>query len=304
MVQTSFGDFSQICAVTSGIHVSDLGGGAITLAASFADDFNGAALDASRCIAGTWAGGAYAPTQNVGILTIMTSGGGWVRSVPSFTHGVIEVTAQFRNAPYQHIGFGSDQFSGNRYFIFSTYTGDGNLYARVNNNVSEQNANLGPIPTGQHRYRIDWSALDGTTDQVTFYLDGSQVAAFTVTNSGASGFYLYLSNGSATVPLMVDAAQVSPTYLSSGTYTSCVQDAGSGNYWRTVSWDPNLAAGTGLVVEAQTSSDGIAWSAWKSLSNNLGSALEDPQRYLQYRLTLSSTNNQITPLVNSVTSGY
>jgi len=125
-----------------------------------------------------------------------------------------------------------------------------------------------------------------------------------VTNAGANGFYLYLSNSSATVPLLLDAAQVTPTYIANGTYTSCVQDAGAGNYWRTVSWDPATAAGTGLVVEAQTSADGINWTAWAALTNNLGSALAAPQRYLQYRLTLSTSNNQITPLVNSVTSGY
>jgi hypothetical protein len=234
----------------------------------------------------------------------MVSGGAWVRSIPTYTHGVIETTAQFGNVPWQHIGFGSDQFNGNRYFLFSTFTGDGNLYARVNNNVSEQNANLGPIPSGYHHYRIDWSAFDASTDQVTFYLDGLQVASFNVTNSGASNFYLYLSNASASVPLLVDQAQETPPYILSGAYTGCVQDAGAGNYWRTISWDQTIPAGTGLLVEAQTSADGLTWSGWSAMSSSAGSALAVPQRYLQYRLTFSSTNSLLTPLLNSITAGY
>ena len=118
---------------------------------NLADDFLGTSLNTSQWSAGTWAGGAYSPTVSGGVLTVQNSAGAWVRSNPVYTHGVIEAVAQFGNAAFQHIGFGSDQFSGNRYFLFSTYTGDGNLYARVNNNTSEQQANLGPVPVGMHR---------------------------------------------------------------------------------------------------------------------------------------------------------
>ena len=304
LVQTTYADFGSGCALLSGTHVGDQGGGAVALAAVFSDDFNAAAFNPAQWSAGTWANGSYVPAQSAGILPVLASGGGWVRSVPTFTHGVIETEAQFGSAPYQHIGFGSDGFNANRYFLFSTYFGDGNLYARVNNNVSEQDVSLGPIPSGMHRYRIEWTALNAATDQVAYFLDGVQVASFSVTNSGASNFYEYFSNTSATVPLNVNWSQVTPAYQAGGTYTSCAVDAGVGNAWQSISWDPTLPVGTGLVVDIQTSPDGAAWSGWSNVGTPAGTAVVLPQRFVQYRLTLSTTNTQVSPLVNSVTLGY
>jgi hypothetical protein len=230
----------------------------------------------------------------------MTTSGGWVRSIPTYTHGIIEAVATFGSAAYQHIGFGSDGFSGNRYFLFSTYNGDGHLHARVNNNTAEQNVDLGALPTGSHRYRIEWTGVDAATDQVTFYIDGGQVASVSITNSGASSFYFYLSNISASVPLLVDSAQVAPVYQTNGTYLSCVYDAGATYSWQSIAWDPSLPAGTALTIQAKTSPDSVTWSGWGTLGINTGTSLISPARYVQFQLALSSTTNTQTPLINSV----
>ncbi len=180
--------------------------------------------------------------------------------------------ATFGSTGYQHIGFGSDGFAANRYFIFSTYNGDGHLHARVNNNTSEQNIDLGPLPSGMHRYRIEWTALDASNDQIAFYVDGVQQTVLSVTNVGANNLYLYLSNASASVPLLVDAAQAAPAYQTSGTYQSCVYDAGTGNAWQSASWDPSLPSGSGVTVQVKTSADGTAWSGWSGLAAPAGSS--------------------------------
>jgi len=271
----------------------------VSLAAVQADDFTSAALNPSLWSAGSWSGGAYSPTSNGGVLSVMTAGGGWVRSVPTYTHATIEAVATFGSTAYQHIGFGSDGFSANRYFIFSTYNGDGHLHARVNNNVSEQNIDLGPLPTGPHRYRIEWTALDASHDQVTFYLDGVQQTVLSVTNVGASNLYLYLSNVSASVPLLVDAAQAAPAYQTSGTYQSCTYDAGTGNTWQSASWDPSLPAGSAVAVQVKTSADGATWSGWSALAAPAGSPVTSPARYIQFQLGLTGTS-ALSPLVNSV----
>jgi len=303
VTQKTFGDFSQTGVVLTNTHVSDIGGGAVVLAATFADDFGGTALDTTKWSSGNWSSGSYTPVISNSVVTVETTGGGWVRSLNTFTHGNIEAIAQFGNAAWQHIGFASDGFSGNRYFIFSTYTGDGNLYARVNNNVTEQRVSLGLIPTGMHRYRIAWSALDASNDQVLFYIDGVQQASMTVTNVGATNFYLYLSNASSTVPLNVDAVQVTPTFLASGTYTSSVLDAGLGNAWQTVSWNASTPANTSLTVQARTSPDGVTWNAWSPVAAS-GNAISPIGRYVQYSLSLATTDNTTTPQVNSVTLGW
>jgi hypothetical protein len=302
MTQTSYSDFGAGCAVLNNSHVSDQGGGAVALAATFADDFSGAALNTGRWSSGSWNGGTYAPNPNSGLLTIQNATGGWVRSNTTYTRGVVEVIAEFGSGAWQHIGFGSDGFSSNRYFIFSTLSGAGNLYARVNNNVSEQNVNLGPIPTGLHRYRVEWSALNAATDRVAFYLDGVFQAQFDVTNVGATNLYLYLSNnGSA--PLRVDAAQVAPSYVGGGSYTSCELDAGVGNIWQVLSWDAAIPAGAGLTVETRSSVDGLVWSGWSAVASS-GSGLGSSGRYAQYRLLLTTSNSQVSPLVNAVTLNY
>ena len=300
LLLTSFTDLGQPCIVTSNTHVSDAGGGAVSLAAVQADDFSGAALNAGLWSAGSWSGGSYSPISNGGVLSVMTSGGGWVRSVPTYTHATVEALATFGSAAYQHIGFGSEGFVGNRYFIFSTYNGDGHLHARVNNNTSEQNIDLGPLPTGMHRYRIEWTALDASNDLIAFYVDGVQQTVLSVTNVGASNLYLYLSNISSSIPLLVDAAQVAPAYQTSGTYQSCVYDAGTDNAWQSASWDFSLPTGSGVTVQVKTSADGTVWSGWSGLASPAGSSLPTPARFIQFQLGLTGASAQ-SPLVNSVT---
>jgi hypothetical protein len=270
------------------------------LAASFVDDFNGSTLD-PQWESGNWSG-SNVPLISSSILTVPT--GTWVRSTGTYTYGVVEVVAEFGAGDFQHIGFASDNFSGNRFFFFSTFIGDGNLYARVNNNAGEQSVDLGPIPAGLHRYRIEWSAVNTDTDHVIFYRNGVFQAEFDVVSDGvvgeASDFYFYLSNAGA-ANLRVDKAQVEPPYVGSGTYTSCALDAGVGNGWQTISWDATLTPTTSLAVEARVSADGATWTGWQSVTSGglVNSTLQG--RYTQYRLFLSTGNNHVTPLFNSVT---
>lgn len=180
-----------------------------------------------------------------------------MRSQSTYTQGTVEAIAQFGSGTFQHIGFGSDSFVGNRYFIFRTTKSTTNLFARVNNNGSEEPVDLGAIPAGFHRRRVEWIALDDSSEQVIFLIDGVQVAQMIVANAVATDFYLYLSNNGAD-NLQVDSAQVVPTYVPSGSYTSCALDAGVGQQWQTINWDSTLPLSTTLTVQTRTSVDGLA----------------------------------------------
>jgi hypothetical protein len=103
--------------------------------------------------------------------------------------------------------------------------------------------------------------------------------------------------------LRVDEVQVGPSYVSSGSYTSCQLDAGVGNEWQTLSWDASLPASTGVTVETRASVDGVVWSGWSSVGSS-GSGLGVAGRYAQYRLQLSTSNTQTTPLINAVSLNY
>jgi hypothetical protein len=316
---TDYNDFTQ-CTVLTGTFPAPLftstyvitspGSPGVRLAAALADEFNGSVLNSSLWATGIWSSTSYIPTLSGGILTlpaaIADGEGGWVRSTRTYTHAAVEVIAEFTAGRFQHIGFAPDgglDLSG-YYFIFSTNLNDGNLYGRANDTgsfVGEKIFNLGPIPTGMHRYRIEWSALNATEDQITFYIDGLLNAQTPVSNTNLSDFHLYLSNN-GTSALRVDHAQVEPPYQSSGSYTSCVVDAGTGNGWQNISWDATLPAQTGLNVEARASNNGAGWSSWQAVSN--GGVLNILGRYAQYRLNLTSSNTLTTPIVNAVTLNF
>jgi hypothetical protein len=301
VTHTSYNDFGQSCAVLTDTHVSDVDGGAVALAATFADDFTGTTLDPSRWSSGSWGGGSYTPIMNSGVLTL--PGGGWVRSSTTYTHGVIEAIAEFGPGVWQHIGFASDGFANDGYFLLSTYNTNNTLYARVNNNSGEQNVSLGSLPTGLHRYRIEWSGLDASTDRVQFYLDGTLRAQMDVTNVGATNWYAYLSNNGA-ADLNVDAAQVAPPYTAEGSYTSCVLDAGVDVVWQIISWDASVPSATNLAVQVRTSPDGSTWNEWQDPPTSSGSSISPFDRYAQYRLYLATSDDQTAPVVNSVTLRY
>ncbi len=290
---TTYGDF-EACGVGTGIAVSSLNGGALRLAPSLLDEFDGATLDGGRWLAGTWAGGAFAPTLAGGALTIPGSSSGWVRSQSVYTHGEAEFTAEFGNGAWQHLGLGAVSFEGNRYLIFSTASGGGNLYARANNNGSEQYSNLGPIPTGAHRYHIAWSAIDAATDRVRFSVDGQLRAEFSLPAAGASNYVTYISNN-GTAPLRVERATVGPAYAAAGTWSSCAIDGGASQAWTSIAWQGTVLAGGAVNVQARWGADGTNWSAWADVPL-AGLAVNPPSRFVQYSAALAGNGSTTSSL--------
>ncbi len=290
---TTYGDFES-CGAGTGVVVSSINGGALRLAPALNDDFNGATLDGGRWLAGTWPGGAFAPTLAGSALTIPASSWGWVRSQSVYTHGEVEFVAEFGNGAWQHLGLGAVGFEGNGYLIFSTKGGDGNLYARVNNNASEQYSNLGQVPTGTHRYHIGWSAIDAATDRVRFSVDGQLRTQFSLPSAGAANFVTYISNN-GTAPLRVDRATAAPTFATTGTWNSCTVDSGGGQGWTNIAWQGDVLPGGAVGVQARWSVDGTNWSAWTTVPP-AGQAINPPTRYIQYSAALVGNGSSSSSL--------
>ncbi len=309
-----FGNSGPNCVVGSNptltnTHISDVGGGAVALAGTLDDDFPGSSLNMSLWETGTWGANPYTPTISNSILTLPATtttdiNGGSVRSITTYTPTatstiVLESIAAFGSGKSQHIGFGTSDFI-NKHILFSTYIGDGNLYARVDNSVGPTIQNLGAIPSGMHRYRIEWSQTTVQTDTVTFYIDNVNQIAIAVAH--ASGFHTYLSNDGP-ADLNVDVADVAPAYATSGTYTSCALDAGLDNAWQTIGWDAfNPTSGT-LTVSARTSFDALNWSSWTTMPVS-GTAPGPAYRYAQYQLQLATTDSLTTPVVSAVNLAF
>ncbi len=290
---TTYGDF-EACGVGTGIVVSSLNGGALRLAPSLLDEFDSATLDGGRWLAGTWSGGAFAPPIATGALTIPGSSSGWVRSQSVYTRGEVEFTAEFGNGAWQHLGLGAVSFEGNRYLIFSTASGGGNLYARANNNGSEQYSNLGPIPTGAHRYHIAWSAIDAATDRVRFSVDGQLRADFSLPAAGATNYVSYISNN-GTAPLRVERATAGPAFAAAGTWNSCAIDGGASQAWTSIAWQSTVLAGGAVGVQARWGADGANWGAWSDVPP-AGLAVSPPSRFVQYSAALAGNGSTTSSL--------
>lgn len=307
--QTTYADFNQTCATPIYTRVIPQRGEGVELAAQFSDSFVGTTLDlTTRWDKGEWGTEPFTPTVSGGRATLPaapTDGqGGRVRSQPTFTRGILEAEAEFGAGKFQHIGFGGDVLD-QRYFIFSTFDDPSKLFVRVNNDATEQRVEVGNLPTGFHRYRVEWAAhpTEALSDTVAFYMDDQFITSFIIDNVGAQNFYAYMSNDGL-APLVVDNLQVMPGYASSGTYESCVLDAGDMHSWGSVNWDAQIPISGTLAMETRSSFDKNSWSSWTQVITSTGSPIVVQQRYAQYRVTLTTTDVVTSPFLDAITLNY
>jgi Big-like domain-containing protein/Calx-beta domain-containing protein len=305
VVHSTFADFAQSCAVPASAIVTRVGDGEVRLAGVQGDEYTGATLDTSQWIAGTWSGGAYTPVPSGGILSLSNATGAYVRSISTFALSSLESSVRFSALPWEHVGWGSLDFSAG-YAMFSTYNTSTSLFARTaDTSGTETQTNLGPIPQGFHNYRIDRQAISSASDQISYYIDGVLSAQHTVAT--LPEMYVYQSeNGGTTPTLDIDRIWVYPPYTSSGTYQSCTMDMGqTTSAWSTANWSATAPSGTTFDLRTRTSTDASTWSAWSAPLTTAGSAITSPAgRYLQYLAEFSSTDPNQSPVLDSVAMQY
>ncbi len=93
---------------------------------------------------------------------------------------------------------------------------------------------------------------------------------------------------------------------------SSIYDTGQVATWGTITFDNITPTGTGITVKVKTGTDNDPyvdgdydtenWSAWQTFDN--GADLPYENRYLQYRVELSTTNNTVTPKFSEITLPY
>ena len=98
-------------------------------------------------------------------------------------------------------------------------------------------------------------------------------------------------------------------YAASGVYTSPVYDAGAVVNWQVANWVADVAPGTTVVVQVRTGSTATpsptltstdtTWTPWTTVTTP-GGAIDATNRYVQYKLTLSSTVANAAPAVKEV----
>ena len=100
------------------------------------------------------------------------------------------------------------------------------------------------------------------------------------------------------------------SFASSGTYLSSVLDTDAGNAgWDTIFFTATIPAPTTLSVALRSGNtlvpDG-SWSAWSTeMTTSTGVTIpSSPSRYIQYRLTLTTSDTAQTPSLNDITVTY
>jgi hypothetical protein len=284
--------------------VTDAPSVGVQLAPAFQDNFTGTSLSSS------WSTQSYAG-QGGGPLSLSVSGGlvsvqgGAIASTTTYnSNTAVEGRIQFGAAAAQDFGLATafNVTAGNSWVAFSTKGTTTTLYARVNRNGTLSDISLGALPTGFHVYTIR-----PTGSSFQFYVDGVLQTTIKANIPASTKMQLTLSsfNGAPTPAIQAEWLRVA-TYPSSGTFTSSVFDAGQAVTWGLANWTSKLPTNTTLTVQTRsgnTATPDGSWSAWSSVSNG-GTIASPAGRYLQYQVTLTTTDATVTPTLFSITFNY
>jgi hypothetical protein len=286
---------------TTGSQTSVLPSG-VALASGISTNFPGTSLPSGWFVT-TYASGGSAVVNN-GVLTVDGARAGTTAQFGSGSS--LTFVATYSGDPYQHGGFGV-AYDNVPWAIFST--GGGNaLYARTGNISTQLSSSY---LNAAHTFRIDWSAT-----AVNYYIDGVQVASHNVAVSGtmrplfsdfSPGGGTLKVNSMSLVPLNpADNSTSQIPYVSSGTYTSQIFDAGGGVFWNAVSWANALPAGTSVAIGVRMGNtvtpDG-SWTGWVPLSSS-GAVVGGVSRYLQYQANLATSASLQTPFLQTISMQY
>ena len=302
LTDTTAEDFSAMCVVHTGTRAG--ASGDVRLLGTFRDDFAVATFD-PRWVAGNY-GPGVAPTPSAGLVRLADEFGASLRSAADLPVASMDVRASFTEGEFQSIGLADFSFTSD-YARFSTEDGT-SLWAMTSGDVP---TNLGPIPSGFHDYTIERVVENFVDEIVRYRIDGAVVAEHPLlAGELPASLILWLANR-GTDPsraLTIDRVETDPLFATTGgTFESCVVDALEVMAWKNLTWDALVPTGTSLAVSTRTSiatanpASPSGWSAWSAPLAASGAAITSPPgRYLQYRLTLATTNDAVSPIVGAV----
>lgn len=145
-----------------------------------------------------------------------------------------------------------------------------------------------------------WRRLPDMTGYYAYELGPYNGGSLAVdpTNNGT----LYSINGQ-NITRLLSFSIAATNYPTAGTWVSDPQDLTYVANWEGLSSSVSTPADSSITFETRTSADKSSWSSWQSVS---GGIIDSPVgRYLQLRVTLHSSTNQVqTPVLHSVTVTY
>jgi len=160
--------------------------------------------------------------------------------------------------------------------------------------------------SGQFRLRREGST--GFTD----YWDGTQWInqhSRSMFPSGAASMKLYtLSDNGVTINADVDRFYTNKgTYANDGTLTLKYDSGTISNQWETLLFAADVTTGTSLRFRTRTAETqaGLDTALWSSYVTSSGSEIGSlPGRWIEVEASLSTTNSNVTPLLNYISVTY
>lgn len=115
---------------------------------------------------------------------------------------------------------------------------------------------------------------------------------------GGSSFYALTGRGRR----ICGATLGANNFVSTGSYISEALDLAQATDWVSFVVNDTTPANTSIIYETRTSTDASTWSAWETV---VGTTIASPaQRYIQVRITLSTSDGVSTPTVSDYTITY
>ena len=285
---------SLLASFNTDVIVGNVNDGEVILAPTTGAEFTGNTLPPSWHST-VWNSGGAATVANDQLTVDGVSAGTDALFGPG---RVLEFVATFDGAGFQHVGFGLT-FNEFLWAIFSTGSG-GNLYARSRSDT----VNIETLIPGSwfgtaHRFRIEW-----TNTSIVYAINNNVVATHVgaITQSMRPLASDYNMGGGG---IRVDWLRLSP-YVSAGTFTSRVLDAGQVVNWSTATWASVTPEGTGITVSVRmgnTPTPGGTWTNFTAVANS-GPPIGGSSRYLQYNVELTTSAPNDTPVFQGITIVY
>ena len=212
-------------------------------------------------------------------------------------------TTTTRTTPVQVSGLTGGSAVAASYYDSIVLKTDGTVWGCGVNQYGE----LGNGNTTEQHSPVQASSIMGFSSGSVISAGMSYTSAITSSNilyvwgyDSSTGVF---ANGSISTQYVVPTkAGGAGTYAASGTYTSVVQDIGWKTNFTTLPYSVTTPANTAITVDMRagnTATPDGTWTSWVTGIANGGSiSALNGNRYFQYRLNLSSTNNTATPTFN------
>ncbi|NJN98435.1 MAG: hypothetical protein HC875_32280 [Anaerolineales bacterium] len=319
IVQTTVADFQECLpvdnvsipgGVLTDVTVTAGSDGEIRLKALLEDYFEANQVDPALWFVTNNPGYGNYPLIGSGVITHLNSG---IRSQMTFDQPRIAVEARVRfgdpKTGFADLGFGKpDKVAGPPNWLFITTNESpfpiANAYHPDNFPNGPNRQVINDVPVIDFRtYRIvveDWTKAD-------YFVDGMlrDTKIYTTPVFTQPAYVWLYTDFFERREIYADWIRVAYYEKPTGTYLSCIQDAGEVVPWETFSWEATVPEATSISFRTRTSTDGSTWSDWSEPVSDSGSPVTSPPgRYLQYIIDLSTTDVVESPEIQAVAIDY